>query len=143
MRFLASTRAHVCILGVYDGRQRKKDTNLVEIRTLCLAYSTPQRWLPLTSQTFPHTKSTPTLPSVVSDPELGAKKIRHGLIVRNVARVERAVDGPSLRRENLWVHCSAVRRGMLTERESGGQRVALSVCIEQRIVRIVGWVASW
>ena len=54
----------------------------------------------------------------------------------------RGWDEPFLRRENLWVRCSVVRRGMPTEKKSVGQREALSVCIERRIVRIVRGVAS-
>ena len=110
-----------------------------------LAYSTPQRWLPQTSRTCPHTKSTPTLPSDVSDPEVVAKKTKqYGSTVRSVgsSRIARNFDELSLRRGNRWVRCSVVRRGMLTGRKWAGERVAPSVCIERRIVGIVGRVAS-
>ena len=52
------------------------------------------------------------------------------------------MDEPSLRRENRLVRCSVERREMLTGRKSGGRRVALFVCIERRIVKIVRRAAS-
>ena len=51
-------------------------------------------------------------------------------------------DEPSLRRGNRWVHCSAVRRGMLTGKMCVGERGCPSVYIERRIVKMAERVAS-
>jgi hypothetical protein len=122
----------------------KNTQGFTGMRTLCLAYSTPQRWLPQRFRTCPHTKSTPTLLSDVSDPEVGAKKNQRGPTVRSVgsSRIGRNLDELSLRRGSRWVRCSVVRREMLTGRKWVEQSVAPSVCIERRIVGIVGRVAS-